>query len=323
LDDAAVRKLGEGGKLNTDDLTLLEYHAPRSLLDHTIGANRELIDKLRNGPLAESLDELRHRPLPKNLDPREIQRALEAGAITTLDLNDFTGAREYVEALKLQPESAARYIAEGRLDFAHRDLPKAKSSFENSLRLDPDSLEAMHWLALTEHQMGNDISAQARVDDMLKRNPRFLPALNDRLQFAMERKDNRAALQTQLTRIAVMEDPPANEYCALGGLWSQESNLSEAESVLVKGLLKDPDSFACHFELGRLYAQSGRYAQARQNFEWVVRFYPTANAETYRILAGICSSLGDSKSARSTLRKGRRFFPDDPRLLATTVKSPT
>src|SRR5262249_43866866 len=34
LDDSAVRRMAQGNSLNTDDRTLLEYHAPRSLLAH-------------------------------------------------------------------------------------------------------------------------------------------------------------------------------------------------------------------------------------------------------------------------------------------------
>jgi tetratricopeptide (TPR) repeat protein len=303
LDDVAVRKLGEGGDSNTDDLTLLEYHAPRSLLGgDSITADQELIEELRNGPL------------PKNLDPKEVQRALEAGAITSLDLNDVAGAKKFVGALESQPESPVRYIARGRLELLQGDLPRARSSFEAALRLDPESLETMHWLATAEHRSGDDASAQAHLDDIFKRNPQFLPALTDRMQFAIDSKDYRAALLAQLTRVTVMSDVPAYEYCRLGAMWVKESNLSEAESALLKGLLKDPYSYSCHVELGEVYGLTGRLAQARQNFEWVVRFFPVADATTYRSLAGICKALGDSKSALAALHKGRHLFPDDMEL---------
>lgn len=300
LDDGAVRKLGEGGKLNTDNLTLLEYHAPRSLLDrNSIAADEELINELRNGPL------------PENLDPRETERALEGGAVTALDLNDVTGAKKFVGALELQPDSAARYTARGRLGLLEGDLPKAKSSLELAHGFDPDSLEIMHWLAEAEHRSGDDISAQAHLDDILKRNPRFLPALSDRMQFAIDRQDYRLALLAQLARVTVMTDVPAFEYCRLGAMWIKESKLSEAESALVKGLLKDPYSYSCHVGLGEVYGLTGRLAQARQNFEWVVRFFPTEDASIYKSLAGICFALGDPKSARAALRNGRRLFPDN------------
>jgi hypothetical protein len=103
LDDAAVRKLAEGNTLNTDDRPLLEYHAPQTLLTRGLSdSNQELITQARTGPL------------PANLAPSEVQHALEAGAATALDLSDAANAKDFLGALESQPESAARYIAEGR-----------------------------------------------------------------------------------------------------------------------------------------------------------------------------------------------------------------
>src|SRR6266550_4621031 len=66
LDDSAVRKLAAGSTLNTDDRTLLEYHAPQTVLTPNLSAaNQELITQFRNGPL------------PTNLEPSEVQSALE------------------------------------------------------------------------------------------------------------------------------------------------------------------------------------------------------------------------------------------------------
>ncbi len=44
LDDAGLRRFSSGARINTDDLTLLEYHAPRSLLAHGLeDKNRDAI----------------------------------------------------------------------------------------------------------------------------------------------------------------------------------------------------------------------------------------------------------------------------------------
>src|SRR5437899_1080680 len=70
LDDAAVRKLAKGTILNTDNRTLLEYHAPQTLLTSSLfEANQEFIAQFREGPL------------PTNLGPSEVQRALEGGSL--------------------------------------------------------------------------------------------------------------------------------------------------------------------------------------------------------------------------------------------------
>jgi spermidine synthase len=303
LDDAAVRRLSEGSTLNTDDRTLLEYHAPQAMLTPGLfDANKELITQFRKGPL------------PTNLEPSEVQHALEGGSLTALDLGDEANARNFVSALEFQPESASHYMAQGRFALMQGALTDAKSFLEAAIKQDADSPEAMHWLAIAEHRSGEDTSARLRVDEILKRHPRFLPALSDEMEFAADRKDFRIALLAQLNRMAVMPDPPASEYCRLGAIWMKISNLAEAEAVLLRGTLKDPYSYACQLGLGELYRETGRFFLARQHFELVVRFYPDYDPTIFRSLAGVYLAVGDSRSAMATLQKGLRLFPDDSEL---------
>jgi spermidine synthase len=303
LDDAAVRKLGEGHPLNTDDHTLLEYHAPETMLMRGLSdANEEFITQFQTGPL------------PANLELAEVQRAVDAGAETALDLNDVRHAKSLVGILESQPASAQGYVAQGRFALLQSNLPDAKSFLTKALAIDSGSVKAMHWLAIAEHRSGDDASAQLHVSQILQRHPTFLPALEDEMLFAADRRDFQAALRAQLQRMALMSDPPASEYCRLGAIWLKMSNPTAAEPVLLKGTLKDPYSYACHLELGELYRETGRFPLARQHFEWVLRFFPDADATIFRSLAGVYVVLGDMKSARLTLRKGRRIFPDDVEL---------
>ena len=187
-------------------------------------------------------------------------------------------------------------------------------SLEAALRLDPDSLDAMHWLAIAEHRSGQDDSARSRVESILKRDPRFLAAIDDEMQFAVDRKDFRTALLAQLTRVAVMHDPPASEYCRLGVIWVTMSNLTEAESSSAQRNSKGSLQLRMPRRTRGTVLADRPTPLARENFEWVVRFFPTADATIFRSLAGVDVALGDTKSAHSALRKGRRLFPDDRRI---------
>ena len=303
LDDAAVRKLGEGGVLNTDDRTLLEYHAPRTLLTRDLFAvNQELITQFRTGPL------------PGNLEPSEARRALEAGVQTALDLKEAPNAQRFLNALNLQPESVSRDIAEGRLKLMNGDLAEAKCALQAALNLEPDSLEAMHWLAVAENRDGQTDAARALVDKILQQDPHYLPAIGDEMEFAADRKDYRIALLAQLSRIKTLSDPPASEYCRLGAIWIKMGNLAEAEPVLLKGTSKDPYSYACNLELGELYRETGRLALAQERFQAVIRLYPDSDVSVYKSLAGLYFSIGEAKAAHAILRKGHRIFPDDSEL---------
>jgi spermidine synthase len=300
LDDAAVRKLAEGGVLNTDDRTLLEYHAPRTVLMRDLFvANQEMIAPLRTDAL------------PANLEKSEVQRALEAGAQTALDLNDTSNAQRFVSALKSKPGSVASDIARGRLDLAEGALSDAQSDLEAALKRDADSTDAMHWLANAENRSGEKIKARLLVDKILKKHPENLAALDDEMEFAVEREDYRIALIAQMARMKLLADPPASEYCRLGAIWIKLANIVEAEPVLLRGVAKDPYSYACNLELGEMYRETGRFSQARNHLEKVLRLYPDSDAIIYKSLAGVDFSLGDKESAQATLRKGHRIFPGD------------
>jgi spermidine synthase len=303
LDDAEVRELAKGSVLNTDDRTVLEYHAPQTVLAAGLfNANQELIARFRRGAL------------PANFESSEIQHSLEYGALTALDLGDTANAANFLRALESQPESALHSLVQGRFALTQNSFSDAKYFLEVALKLDPDSPEAMHWLAIAEYRSGENTAARSEVDDILKRHPRFLPALTDEMDFAADRKDFRIALLAQLNRMSVMPDPPASEYCRLGAIWMKMSSLSEAEPILLRGTAKDPYSYDCHLALGELYRETGQFPLARQHFELVVRFYPDYDPVIFRSLAGVYFALGDARSATATLQKGLRLFPGDPDL---------
>lgn len=304
LDDSAVRKLAKSSVMNTDDRTLLEYDAPHGLLARDLtDADQELITQSRTGPL------------PANLEPSEVRPALEAGLATALDLNDTAGTKGFLRAIESEPESACHDTAKGRFALTQGNIPQAKAFFESALKLDANSPEIAHWMAVAEQRSGDTASALSRIKDALKRNPRFLPALKDEMEFAADQKDFQTALSAQLNRMALMPNPPAYEYGRLGALWIEMSNLTEAESVLLKGLSKDHYCYACHFELGELYLRTNQLPLARRNFEWVVRFFPDSDAAAFRSLTGVDLMMRDTESARDVLDEGLRLFPEDAALL--------
>src|SRR5579864_8715872 len=103
LNDAGVRRLAVGSVLNTDDLTLLEYHAPRALLRHgLVQTNEDMLQRFRDGLL------------PANLDPAEAAAALEGAAETHLELSDTSAAQGYLAALEGQPPTSTLALLRGR-----------------------------------------------------------------------------------------------------------------------------------------------------------------------------------------------------------------
>jgi spermidine synthase len=295
LDDASVRKLGEGSVLNTDDRTLLEYHAPRTLLARDLFTeNQAAIARLRRGPL------------PGNLAASDVQRSLLAGVETALDLKDEANAQKFVELLQKQPESVAGDIAQGRLDLLRGSLKEARAELQAALKLDANSAEAMHWLGRVDERSGEKNEARDLVDRILAREPGNLEALTDEMEFAADRGDYRVALIAQLARMKTMPEVEAAEYCRLGAIWMKLGNLPEAEKALETGIRKDPYKYACNLALGEIYRETGRKALARETFEKLVRWYPDADLDVYIALAEVDETLGDREAAEEVRRKGER-----------------
>ncbi len=300
LDDRGVRQLASGSVVNTDDLTLLEYDAPRTLLSsNLIDQDHDLVRLFREGAL------------PKELAASEGAHALAEGLTTALDMNDAAGAKDFLNASKPNEESAGYEVAQGRLALMQSELPQAQQFFEAALRLNAGSPEALYWLATAEQRAGDEASAFSRIEEALQANPNSLPALEEYMVLSAGRKDFESALSAQRKRMALISNPPAYEYGRLGTLLMETANLTEAEGVLLKGLTRDPYCYACHFELGELYARENKLTRAREHLQWVVRFFPDAGADAFRLLVAIDLTTGDRQAARKALDEGLRLFPDE------------
>jgi len=298
LGDAEVRNLAADGNRNTDDRTLLEYHAPRAM-----------VGKTRTAELMATVKRFQNGLLPVELNASETRVALEAAAESSLDLHMGRSA-EYVRALDAETPTASLEIVRGRLALRENRIAEAITHFSRATMLEPQSAKAMYWLALAKHATPGDSEGDTLLTRILQRDPKNLLALASRVEFARERRDWLASAQAQVEHMAAMKVPPASEFCTLGGLWARAGNLASAEEALRAGLQREPYSYMCHRELGEMDRVKGRLAAAQENLEFVVRFYPEADSGTYLSLALVYRAQGHPNRAREILKKGRRIFPN-------------
>ena len=299
LNDSAVRRLAAGSVLNTDDRTLLEYHAPRALL------NRSLFDNN-----AKLLFEHREGLLPANLDPAETRRALEASAETNYRLANIPNAVAALKALENESPTSSLEIIRGLVQLSDNHLDAAQAHFDNAARLDTDSLYALHWLAVVAHEKKDEGTANARLSQILDRDPNFQPALADRVKFATDLQDWSTAATGQQALLKSSKTPAAIEFCRLGEFLLHTQNLAEAEKAFLTGNLVDPYSYSCNRNLAELYRQTGFPDRARQRLDFIVRFFPDADPTVYTSLFTVDNALGDHAAAQAAIQKGRRLFPE-------------
>jgi len=303
LDDAGLRKFSSGAQMNTDDRTLLEYHAPRSLLVHG------LEDKNRDAILLQQIN-----PLPNDFPQEARDAALAASAETSVNQEDGDGAGRFLRALDNRPASAAIQIIRGRAALAEANFQISLHAFDAALAIDPGSAEAAWGVAESNRRFGNNQKARQMFEEILTRDPRNARAMASlvKLEIDFSRWPEAESLQRSIMTAAAHPDAAANAQ--LAEILLQEGKLDEAYRAATECLAQDPYNYQAHLNLGKLLAQQNKWAEARKHLEFVMQFYPDENSGLYPLLFKADKTLGDPVAAAKAVKFGLRVFPDDSEL---------
>ena len=303
LDDASLRKFSSGAPINTDDRTLLEYHAPRALLA------RGLEDKNRDAIVAQQQD-----PLPVDFAPSARDAALAAAATTSANQDDAAGVDRFLRPLANRPVTTGIALIRGRAALNHANYPSAFRAFDAALAIDLNSIEAAWGVAEADRHFGNNEKARAELEHILARDPQNLRALEslERLDADFSRWTEAEALQRRL--LAADPRPSAAARAELGEILLREDKQEEAYRAMQARLAEDPYDYQMHFDLGGLLVQQKKWQEARTHLEFVMRFYPDEDARTYPLLIHADQALGDPSAAAKALRFGLRLFPSNEEL---------
>jgi spermidine synthase len=303
LDDAGLRTFSSGAQINTDDRTLLEYHAPRSLLVHG------LEDKNRDEILQEQKN-----PLPEDFPPDSRDRALTASAVTSVNQEDADGADRFLLALDNRPVTAGIDIIRGRAALARSNFQTAFRAFDAALAMDPNSLEAAWGLAETDRHFGNNEKAREALQRILARKPGNLRALDSLVKLDVDFSRWVEAENLQRGLIAVDPHPSASARAELAEILLRQGETDEAYRAMLDCLAQDPYNFQTQRNLGELLAKQQKWREARQHLEFVMRYFPDEYSGIYPLLFRADVALGDPSAAAKAVRFGLRMFPSDSEL---------
>jgi tetratricopeptide (TPR) repeat protein len=303
LDDAGLRKFSSGAQFNTDNQTLLEYHAPRSLLVHG------LEDKNRDAILREQKN-----PLPGDFPPETRDASLAAAAATSVNQEDADGAERFLRALDNRPVTARIATIRGRAALAQPNFQSAFRAFNAALAIDPDSLEAAWGLAEADRHFGNNETARQAFQRILARDPRNLAALESLVK--LDKDFSRWAEAEELQRRLLAADPQASAAARaqLAEILMREDKQDEAYQAMLDCLAQDPYNFQTRLNLGELLARQKKWADARPHLEFVMRYFPDEESAIYPLLFQADQALGDPSAAAKAVRFGLRLFPSNSEL---------
>jgi tetratricopeptide (TPR) repeat protein len=76
-------------------------------------------------------------------------------------------------------------------------------------------------------------------------------------------------------------------------------------------LKRDPYNYQTHVNLAEYFRRQKKWAEARKNLEFVMRYFPDDYAGIYPLLYQVDHELGDPRAANEAVRFGLRMFPDN------------
>jgi spermidine synthase len=299
LDDADLRRLASSPYRNTDDRTLLEYHAPRALLASGLeDKNRQMIWEHRTTYLSDIVQ----------LEDKQAAHLSAAQALVAIEDDD---AVYFMETLpEPQSPSAEFELLRGRYRLNLRDPGGARQAFERALQLDPKLLEAAWGLGESARQQLDLDLAELMFRQVLARNPKHAASLLGMMRVKRTREKWEEAIHWQRQYLEATPEPKAEDYARLGELLMRVGRSEDAGQEFSKALQIDPYNYAAHRNLGEMFREQRQWQRALEHFEFSVRFHPDMDPLLYVSLAEVYRALNRPQAAVDALRKGARIFPN-------------
>jgi predicted membrane-bound spermidine synthase/predicted Zn-dependent protease len=293
-----IARLIAGAKVNTDDLNRIEYSAPQHLLRSALADElRQFVDGFSSGQVGAQF-------------PREpLARMAAASAETALAVHSQAAAK-LLSLIPTSDQAPDTAVLRARAKLAAGQAAEAASDLAGVQVGNTNHKLAQYWLAMALSAQGQLSSADSLLAEFLVAYPDNTQALEARVDLASRLQDWQIALSAQRNLLSLRPESAADQ-CRLGDLYLRSKQVQAAEGPLRKGLQLDPYAFLCHRDLGELNRARGRTGEAISDLEWVVRYFPEADAKTYISLALAYQATGERNKAARALEKGRRIFPQD------------
>lgn len=174
------------------------------------------------------------------------------------------------------------------------DYSDAAHYLEESLKLDPNNIEARYHLGRARYQLNQFDLAITAFQEVLRRDPGNVKA-EDNLGLSFEAKNQvgnaiaayRKAIQMDESLLTHNEQP----YLDLGALLAKSNRLPEALPLLKRASEINPNSPAAQYELAKAWFNLDHVTEARVAAEAAVRLEPDDSSYHY-LLGRIYQKLG-------------------------------
>jgi len=226
-------------------------------------------------------------------------------------------------AVHLDDKLSSAYVTLGRLHDASGKYDLAQQEFQHALHLDPRSAEALGGLSRSYEGAGRIKEAEDALKRAIALRPDYWDVYNN-LALFYDRQNRFDEAIAQLQKAIQFTPDNAQLYLNLGAVYAdtgKPQNLSAAEAALRKSIDLSP-SYAALANLGFIYAQQGKYADAAASTEQALKM----NDQNYQVWRNLVEDYAWAKepakvgSARQNelvlLQKEVENHPQDAELLS-------
>jgi tetratricopeptide (TPR) repeat protein len=280
---------------------------------------------LRDGKVPEAVTELQEAT---RLDPQGGDAHYQLGLALMRAGRKDEAAAEVQKGHDLasedeRTENVNLDIAEGRAALDRGEMDQAATKFQHALKLQPDSADAQHYLAVVLQKRGDSAGAMAAYQKALDLNPGDVSARQEIKtlsntgeddpaqveQFEGYIRDSRFKEVEPLLTAYVQERPKSSwGWYALGYSLFAQQKVGDSIQALAKSLRLNVRNAEAHKILGRDLMIIGRFDAAQLEFEQGIRYSPDS-AEMHYNLGKLYSMQDNWAPARKEFEQALRLNP--------------
>ena len=214
------------------------------------------------------------------LNPRDVQ-AVEILGQAYFGEKDFSAAKKVYQAIIDQiPQDAIAHFHLGVIDQQDKRVKEAIDHFEESLKYNPDFVQALSQIANARLSMGEEQQARERVQQQIKRSPKNPYFYNLLGRLSMQAKQTDPA-EKAFKQALALNDQLQDSYINLAELYHRMNRVDEAIMEYERLLDKNPKAAFVHMILGILAEQRNEVEKAQQHYRKTLEispeFAPAAN----------------------------------------------
>jgi predicted Zn-dependent protease len=199
-----------------------------------------------------------------------------------------------------------------------RDL--AKVEIDEALRLAPDDLTAVQWLAKYSHVSGDPAGAKAALQKNLARDPLFLPSRS--MLAEVLREEGQLELSIRETDKVLEQDPQSlSGLTSLARAYLDSGDVKKATATMMRAGEARDRNYLTRLGAATIYASEGQRVQALQILDAKLLEFAEAHILGSVAVAEVYAVLDEKDSAVEWLARGVRggderleWFQRDPLL---------